>query len=166
MKYYIISDTHFGHKNIIKYCNRPFKNTKEMDYLLVKNWNNRVSDKDIVFHLGDFSYIGSKIFNKYWNQLNGKKILIRGNHDSKHSIIEEILIYYKKKTILLIHYPVSIPLKETNISLVLCGHVHNNWKYKIEENYVPIINMSVEVWNYTPISLDKIIKEYEHYKRK
>ena len=54
MKIYIISDTHFNHENIIKYCNRPFKDINEMNDAIIDNWNRIVKKDEIVYHLGDF----------------------------------------------------------------------------------------------------------------
>lgn len=80
---FFTSDTHFGHKNIIKYCNRPFNSVEEMNDTLIKNWNSVVKENDIVFHLGDFGFIGIQEFKRIKNQLNGKIYLITGNHDRK-----------------------------------------------------------------------------------
>lgn len=82
MKYFIIADTHFGHVNIIKYCNRPFYSVEEMDETLIKNWNETVSNSDTVIHLGDVG-LGSKEYIKSTiSRLNGRKILVKGNHDT------------------------------------------------------------------------------------
>ena len=50
---YFIADTHFNHANIIKYCNRPFKNTDEMNKYIIRKWNSVVKETDTVYHLGD-----------------------------------------------------------------------------------------------------------------
>ena len=82
MKVFIISDTHFNHANIIKYCNRPFKDTKEMYEAMIKNWNETASNNDIVIHLGDFGLGNKEYIASIIKRLNGKKILIMGNHDN------------------------------------------------------------------------------------
>ena len=64
-KTFFVSDTHFNHTNIIKYCNRPFNNADEMDAALIKNWNTKVPKDGIVYHLGDFAW-GSI---NYWEKI-------------------------------------------------------------------------------------------------
>ena len=44
------SDTHFNHENILKFCNRPFKDITEHDQKLIENWNSKISPDDTVFH--------------------------------------------------------------------------------------------------------------------
>lgn len=80
MNIYFTSDLHFGHKNVIPYCNRPYKDLEEMHEAIITIWNETVKEGDTVYVLGDFS------LNKRWSQditplLNGNKILISGNHD-------------------------------------------------------------------------------------
>jgi len=60
MNRWIIADTHFGHKNVIKYCNRPYSSVEEMDKILITNWNKEVAPDDIVYHLGDFALSADK----------------------------------------------------------------------------------------------------------
>ncbi len=81
---FFTSDTHFNHANIIKFCNRPFKNVDEMNEALITNWNKVVSADDYVFHLGDFCLGGSAEWTKALDCLNGKIFLILGNHDLKN----------------------------------------------------------------------------------
>ena len=57
---FFTSDTHISHHNIIKYCNRPFANAKEMDAEMIKRWNEKVKLDDTIYHLGDFT-LGSKV---------------------------------------------------------------------------------------------------------
>ncbi len=82
MNHWFTADTHFGHANIIKYCNRPFGSSVEMNETMISNWNKVVQPGDIVYHLGDFCF-GRKgyEFDIYFNRLNGLIVFIKGNHD-------------------------------------------------------------------------------------
>jgi len=74
------SDLHFGHANVILYCDRPFKNTKQMDKFLIFQWNCYVAPQDEVYVLGDFA-LNRNALSVIGPKLNGKKFLISGNHD-------------------------------------------------------------------------------------
>lgn len=80
-KIWFTSDTHYGHGRVIDHCKRPFSNSIEMDDWLVRNWNNHVKTDDIVFHLGDVSFLNPKDLPDFLNRLNGKIYLVLGNHD-------------------------------------------------------------------------------------
>ena len=81
MKLVVISDTHFGHKNIIKYCNRPFEDVDAMTKGMIAMWN-IVDASDDVYFLGDFAFMGSGPKKAVFSALHGTKHLIRGNHDN------------------------------------------------------------------------------------
>jgi calcineurin-like phosphoesterase family protein len=77
---FFTSDSHANHENIIKFCKRPFENSKQMDEELIKKWNEKVPKDGIVFHLGDFAWGGYNVWKNFREQLNGKIYLIKGNH--------------------------------------------------------------------------------------
>jgi len=168
MKIWFTSDTHFGHRNIIRYCKRPFKDLKDMNKRIIRNWNARIKEGDMVFHLGDFCFRNSsgnkgEGINKkaeYWlSKLNGNIIVVRGNHDKNNSMntpIKKIELRYGGKDILLTHDPLEFTKREKKrFDLLLCGHVHEAWK-KTESK---IINVGVDVWNFMPVSFEQILKE-------
>jgi len=74
---WVTGDTHFFHKNIIRYTNRPFKNVNEMNYEMVRRWNSVVGEKDTVYHLGDFSFGNKKETSTLMEKLNGRIILVK-----------------------------------------------------------------------------------------
>ena len=91
---YFISDTHFNHENIIKYCNRPFKNIKEMNQAIIENWNEVIKEDDVVYHLGDLALGRKEDIYEITSKLKGVKYIIRGNHDKwSAKIYEEFLPY-------------------------------------------------------------------------
>ena len=76
MRYWFTSDTHFGHANIMKYCNRPFASVTEMDETLIANWNAVVRNGDTVFHLGDFAFCReTNAVERLLKRLNGLPLL-------------------------------------------------------------------------------------------
>lgn len=78
---FFISDTHFGHKNIIRFCDRPFADVDEMNEALIDNWNNVVGEDDTVYHLGDVALGPWVEWDSILTRLNGYKVLVVGNHE-------------------------------------------------------------------------------------
>lgn len=170
MKNWFTSDTHFGHENILKYSNRPFNTIEDMDKTLIRNWNARVQPEDTIFFLGDFCFNISSSFKNYWYALNGTKIMIKGNHDHHNGVNTPILdmtIKLGGETMLLIHRPSDVGVFDGK--LVLCGHVHNAWKFDrryIEKDFhIDFVNVGVDVWGFRPININEIMDEYRKWKK-
>jgi calcineurin-like phosphoesterase family protein len=168
VRIFFTADCHFDHANIIKYCNRPFKNIDHMNEELVSRWNKVVSPGDLVYHLGDFAYKGSGP--KFEKRLNGSIVHIMGNHDRNNgvkTILKYAIMEFGGMTIYATHIPPEEQKNQyeknkeysmiENCSIILCGHVHNNWKWrKFEDKYV--INVGVDMWGFQPISISTILK--------
>jgi len=157
MKYYFTGDTHFFHTNIIRYTHRPFKSVKHMNMELIRKWNERVKPEDVVFHLGDLCF--KHKVNDFRKILNGTLILIKGNHDSGNSIIEDMTIRLGGRYFHLVHRPQDA-CSEYN----LVGHIHKKWKIKRAGNKI-LVNVGVDVWDYTPISIEDINANIDKFKR-
>lgn len=164
MSVFFTSDQHFGHTNIIKYCNRPFTSIEEMDQAIIDNWNSVVDNKDFVYIIGDLtmSYKKDKM-REIFNQLKGTKALIKGNHDHKGSIPTECFVDIWKRVrvtgdnydYILIHDPAEASANHMNVQKYLCGHLHRYEAYLPGTNW---IDVGVDANNFTPISLEKTIK--------
>ena len=157
MKYWFTSDTHFSHKNIIKYCNRPFDSVEQMDAELIKRWNEVVKPEDVVFHLGDLCF-KNKSLDDYRKVLNGTIILLKGNHENGNSIIDDMMISLNGYSFFLTHRPENCK-GEFN----LCGHIHEKWRVKREGERL-LINCGVDVNDFYPIDIDTIIEMIENNK--
>jgi calcineurin-like phosphoesterase family protein len=162
-----ISDPHFGHKNIIKYCNRPFLDTEEMDNVIIENYNRTVQDDDLVFWLGDMFFCGSQRMDYIASRLRkGRKILIRGNHDKGVTDGKFMKLgfmphrMYKLGHLLLTHEPIS----QDNMNILqdyrmknLHGHTHNEDTGLDPTKYQCV---SAELINYTPILFSNVLDRY------
>ena len=151
MSVWFVSDTHFDHENIIKYCNRPFKSVDEMNNTIWQNWNRVVAPGDIVYHLGDFALGPSRNYvqrvNNLLGVLNGRIYLIKGNHDRKVNQLnfEDVFNGLELDGLLLSHVP-----KETDL-INIHGHVHNNMPFHYMVNKY---NVSVDVTGFMPVNID------------
>lgn len=171
MTIYFTSDTHYGHKNIIKYSNRPYTSVEQMDNALVDNWNKVVQPDDTVYHLGDFGFYSdtNKIV-RIIQRLNGNKVFIFGNHDkimSKPEIVElfQEMCHYKeiyvqdptiekgRQHIVLLHYGMRVWNKSHHGSWQLYGHSHGSLP---ELPGYRAFDVGVDCWDYTPISYNQV----------
>lgn len=174
---YFISDHHFGHENIIRYCDRPFSCADEMDRHMVERWNATVKPEDEVFYVGDFSFRSVEETEAILAELHGTKILIMGNHDRRTAgaytrmgfaachqeyryVIPEI-----GRSVTLAHHP-SFGPKAPQILI----HGHSHTYRPVVTTYITtrqlLINVSVEGLSYEPISEEKvtaIIQQHDNF---
>jgi calcineurin-like phosphoesterase family protein len=154
---FFISDTHFGHRGIIQYESekRPFQTLEEHDEALIANWNNTVKSDDKVYHVGDFCLNWRSL--SVAKRLNGRKILIMGNHDIFRTEeylevgFERVQGALQFENLILTHIPVHPQQLEHRFFANVHGHLHSkklpDWRY---------LNVSVEHINLTPITLEEV----------
>jgi calcineurin-like phosphoesterase family protein len=162
---FFVSDTHFSHSNIIKYCNRPFNNAHEMDEAIITNWNSVVGQQDTVYHCGDFAFCKTSAdVEKYIRRLNGHIFLVRGNHD-KDAVAKANgfawvsgrhqgkMIEVEGQSIFLFHTSCRVWDKSHHGSWCLFGHSHGSLP---DDPNSLSLDVGVEAWNYTPVSFEQI----------
>lgn len=168
MKTFFTADTHFGHANILKYCNRPFANIQEHDDELIRRWNSVVTNKDTVYHLGDFSFCNSY---SILRSLNFKQLIfIEGNHDKQFNdfyraidSIKGVRPNVKKYKFLetkidgidftFCHYSLRVWNKSHHGAYHLYGHSHGTLP---DDPNSLSFDAGVDCHNYTPISLEEV----------
>lgn len=156
---YLISDLHFDHTNIIRFCNRPFPATSDMNRAMVANWTKTVGCRDRVFFLGDMTYGEYRRPIDYWLQkLTGNIMFIRGNHDKDIITKARVIptnygIRYKGREFLLAHNPYR---PDGFDGWIIHGDMHNRDLnlYPLVNQKRQTINVSADLVDYTPISLD------------
>ena len=161
-KVWLISDLHLGHKNIIKYSERPYASVNEMNETLVRNIQSVAGADDIIVFGGDIAFMETEKANSLIARCLGYKILIIGNHDFNKGKLRDLdfdeihlckSVTYKGKEYALTHYPLDeMPDGLINIH----GHTHNR-----NTGHPRHINISCEVINYTPITFQDLIGEFD-----
>jgi len=166
---YFTSDHHFGHSNIIKFCDRPFQTVEEMDRVLIERWNEKINPEDEVYHLGDFSLAKDpQVVSDILDQLNGTKYLIVGNHEGaalnwrkKFKWTKE---YHELKVkdpdrkngvqrIILFHYALRVWRGDYHGNWQLYGHSHGNLA---DEANRLAIDVGVDAHNFYPVSYEEV----------
>ncbi len=136
MNIWFTSDSHFHHKNILTFEDRPFATVEEMNEGMIETWNNKVKKSDLVYHLGDFVFGGYSKWVDILPRLNGDKVLIQGNHDDD-KVVKRILeegyikelhavgmkMKYQKQNLWFTHYPMEIGIRPNKWSI--SGHIHS-----------------------------------------
>lgn len=179
MKTFYIADTHFGHANILSFDNRPFKTVEEMDGELVRRWNEHVAAEDTIYILGDLSWYGMEKTIEIVKSLNGKKVFIKGNHDSCNdgrfkncfvNFVDYLEIKDDGRNVVLCHYPIPTFKNHFYGWYHLYGHVHvsfeNNMIERFKYEMTSLYDKECRMFNvgammprmdYTPKTLNEII---------
>ena len=171
MNFYI-GDPHLGHAAIIRLCNRPFASVEEMDETIISNWNQRVTNADTVFILGDLMFRISKSPSEYLSRLKGHKILVLGNHDASwiwqegatrylNTHVRMMELIDRNRKVVLCHYPMLTWPNVRSGSYMVYGHLHGNRDQDPCVRYgmnPKMLNSCVEVNGYQPVTLDELIE--------
>ena len=180
MTNHYIADTHFGHENIIRFCDRPFSDVDEMNRRLVEAWNARVSDDDDVYVIGDFAFKSAEHVGSILDRLSGRKHLCVGNHDIKWMKTLDVDDYFvevghalytvddARRRIWMCHYPcMDWPGAKYESSYHVFGHIHNNvcdefWP--LLRTYTHALNVGVEINGFMPVTLEELIVNNERWR--
>ena len=154
---WVWSDLHFGHKNIIRYSDRPFNSVEEMNEMLILEFNELVKPEDKSIWVGDIGFYPDDKTNSILHRCNGYKILVIGNHDfNKRALrklhFDEIHVVYNltmdDRVVAFTHYPMdNLPDGWFNIH----GHVHKGKPDKAATNRH--LNVNCEFTDYKPVGL-------------
>ena len=166
------ADHHFDHANIIKYCHRPFSSTEEMNEIMIQRWNECVLPEDTVYHLGDFALTCWQRCQDIRSRLNGRIVLIKGNHD-RHSAAYYVRAGFDKVhkgeiclrlpeiyagVLVLTHKPLPpIEVTQTLGMVNVHGHCHGKGLQNCGT-----IDIGVDCRDFRPVSLEYILSQFPY----
>ena len=161
---FFCSDTHFFHKSICKYSNRPYGNLEEMHNDIVSKFNSKITPKDTLILIGDITFGDLPETKKILDAINGHKILVCGNHDdsdteklfSNHSDFLKLRVFdlnNEKHNLVLCHYALRVWHKSHHGSISLYGHSHGSLPGEGKQ-----MDVGVDTNNMYPYSFDEIME--------
>ena len=174
---FFTADTHFGHNNVIRFCDRPFSSAAEMDEVMIRNWNARVTGGDTVYILGDM-FFRSTNAEEILQRLKGKKRLIVGNHDGSwmtNSITQDTSSawtnFWKPRTdgirspcVTIQCLPGSMPCGPYMIH----GHIHNDTSadfYPLIAARENVLNAGVDINGFRPVTFEELLENNRRFKK-
>ena len=130
---FLTADLHFGHPNILKHSPaRPFSDTFDIvahDEWLLDLWRSTVNKKDMVYILGDLTFLKSEDARHLLEKLPGMKFLIEGNHDGS---VRAYRNYFKEVYQIkdMLFRPSALPFLGENMRVVMCHYPMVTWEHK------------------------------------
>lgn len=168
---YYISDLHLGHRRVIEMDSRPFETIEQMDETIMARWNERVTEEDDVYIVGDFAYHNAYTAGWYLRRLKGRKHLIIGNHDYNtlqdekalacFASVEKMLrITDRDRTVLLCHYPIAEWYGKRYGGYHVYGHLHvrRDEVFEFMSRFDRALNAGCMLNGYRPATLDELIE--------
>lgn len=155
---FFTADPHYGHAKIIEYCKRPFVSVHDMNEEMVYRYNNTVPSDGVCVWVGDCFLCNIEHAKAILGRLNGRKILVRGNHDGSYSrmyrigfnlVVDQFRVVIGDLEVQVIHDPG----KSVGNAVVIHGHLHDK-RGKQDGRYV---HVGVDAWGYRPASVEEII---------
>lgn len=179
MTTFFTADHHFGHKNILNFCNRPFADVDEMDTMMVENWNSVVGPDDTVYYVGDFTLRDCKFAMSIFEHLNGTVYMMAGSHDRWLSQMYEMgefeartrhnYVYFLSPLYSLNGQIVTDTESKHDLPIVLCHYSLRSWDrshygswhlfghhHGKLEPYGMSFDIGVDCWNFFPVSLEQV----------
>lgn len=167
MTTWFTSDLHFGHKRICELANRPFADLDAMQDAFVTEWNDTVAKGDLIYHLGDFSFLNAHVTSEILRSLKGQKHMIAGNHDEalrkawkadylRGANVAWVRDYHELRfdgqKVVLFHFPVAVWNGAHNGSWHLHGHSHGNF----DPQGQPMMDVGYDATGKVLISWDEV----------
>ena len=178
---WFIADWHFNHTNILKYTERPYQRVKQMNNDIVKKHNSLVQPKDIVYVLGDVAMSKKVDALKYLHRMNGRKILILGNHDTPvtktrwitefgfEAVYSFFIADIEGHFVLMAHDPVESLFLARAVGfnrkpLITNGHIHNLGEHSVDKETGNVsINVGLDVNDMLPFSFSQLLERAREY---
>ena len=175
---YYTADVHFGHAKVLQFDGRPFETIEEHDRFIIERWNAKVTPEDQVYIVGDFCVYSKEKSGYYLEQLNGRKYLIKGNHDSdllkdpdamsRFELVENIcFIKDREYRIALCHFPLVEWHQYYRGAWHIYGHIHSTREraFQFLRDEEKALNAGIMINHYEPVTMEELIANNRIFKQ-